>query len=146
MWNFGNFGDRDAIIDETFGILSYTKLKEETEKLTNAAGERFLVFVLCSNTVGSVLGYSAFMNAHIVPLMLNRNIDSAMFKYLINAYYPKYLWLPDEQTGKFEKVHEALGYSLVLNATKITKFILTSHYFSQHQGALEVLNLYARAI
>ena len=76
--NFEAFGENTAILDDSGASLSYAQLAQETQALAEAAEGRCLVFVLCGDTIGSVLGYAAFMNAHIVPLMLNKHTDPAL--------------------------------------------------------------------
>ena len=115
MWNFEAFGENTAILDDSGASLSYAQLAQETQTIAEAAEGRCLVFVLCGDTIGSVLGYAAFMNAHIVPLMLNKHTDPELLANLLDTYRPKYVWLPEEQ---IEEIHgsavcSARGYSLV---------------------------------
>ncbi|MBR0149847.1 MAG: AMP-binding protein [Synergistaceae bacterium] len=112
MWNFDAFGNNVAIIDDSGTRLTYSQLKHETEAIAEAAGKRCLVFVLCSDTIGSVMGYAAFMNAGIVPLMLSRHIEPGLLSPLMDAYRPKYMWLPSDM-ARGDEVFSARGYSLV---------------------------------
>ena len=116
IWEFSNYGDSIALIDEWDNELSYKKLDSEALSLTNAVGDRCLVFSLCRNEIGSVLGYTAFVNNGIVPVLLNSQMDDQLLKKLIEVYKPDYLWVPEEQTGQFsgmKAVYSAWHYYLL---------------------------------
>ena len=49
---------------------------------------RSLVFCLTQNTLGSFVGYLAFMQNKIVPLMLNSDLNYEMLENLISTYNP----------------------------------------------------------
>ncbi len=116
MWDFAQFDGNIALIDEFGGRLTYGQLDAEANALAEAVGRRCLIFSLCRNEIGSVLGYIACMNHRIVPVLLNAQIDRELLENLLGLYHPAYLWLPEEQTGGFsgmETVHEAYGYVLL---------------------------------
>jgi acyl-CoA synthetase (AMP-forming)/AMP-acid ligase II len=96
MWNFNKFADNTAFIDEIERRYSYSFLQNEGEKLAARIGGRKLVFCLCSNTIGSALGYTAFLNNRIVPLMLDAGLNNDSLSALIEKYKPDYIWKPDE--------------------------------------------------
>ena len=116
MWDLEKYHDRTAMLDEFGTAVTYGELAAEGERLSAAAGGRCLVFCLCTNTVGSIVGYVSFMNAGIVPVLLNAHLERALLDDLLAAYAPKYLWVPAEQAGDFggmESVYSAYGYSLL---------------------------------
>lgn len=117
MWNYFDFGDGIAIIDEYSNMLSYRELDQKGRELAEVIGKRKLVFVLCKNEIGSVLGYSAFVNNDIVPVMLNANLEHEMLRGLINTYKPSFLWVPCNEVNEHDSfgdsVYENCGYSLV---------------------------------
>ncbi len=78
LWNLEQFADNMAFCDESGVSLTYAQLKEETGAVARAVGKRCLVFALCENSIGSILGYVAFMNGGIVPLLLNRHLDLSL--------------------------------------------------------------------
>ena len=84
--------------------------------MAHAVGRRCLVFCLCENSIGSILGYVAFMNGGIVPLLLNRHLDPMLLENLLAAYAPSFLWVPLEQAGQFpgmDTTYEARDYCLL---------------------------------
>ncbi len=117
MWNFERFKDKTALISDDGTRMTYSELHEAGDKLVRAAGERCLVFCLCSNTIGSVVGYTGFLENRIVPALFNVNIDKDLLKNLLNTYRPKYVWAPENKDylAKGEIVYSAHGYHLLRN-------------------------------
>lgn len=118
MWHFETFQEQAALITEQGKTYSYRDLSQAGEDLASAAGERCLAMVLCTNTPGSVLGYTAFVNHRIVPILVAANLDSTLLRHLIERYRPDYLWLPDQMVDEIPGTvaHRAWGYSLVKTA------------------------------
>ena len=69
MWDFEKYADQTALLDETGTSLTYRHLDGKCRSLAEAAGHRCLVFCLCENSLGSVLGYAAFLQNRIVPIL-----------------------------------------------------------------------------
>ena len=116
IWNPGIYGERTALIEESGSRITYAELNTETEALAEAAGHRCLAFILCRNTIGSVLGYTAFLNHGIVPVMVSSHLDEALLSNLLKTYRPEYLWAPADQAEQFpgtEEVYEARDYALL---------------------------------
>ncbi len=115
MWHFKNFSDNTAIITECGQEYSYAVLDKACNDLVSQVNRRCLVFNLCSNTIGSLVGYTGFLNARIVPLMLDDNIDAELLDNFLNLYKPDYLWLPKSRADKFagKVVYEAFDYALL---------------------------------
>lgn len=116
IWNFNEYLDNIALTDE-FGInISYHELMVDGEKIATAVGKRCLVFILCQNSIGAAIGYAAFIENNIVPVLLNCNLEEELLTNLIETYYPSYLWVPEEQVNHFTKMKEiysAYGYVLI---------------------------------
>ena len=117
IWDLDSFANNTALIDE-HNNLSYHELKIESDKLANSLGRRCLVFCLCQNKIGSILGYVGFVNNNIVPLLLSSNIDSDSLNELMKIYKPAYLWLPESQRKNFHGMTEIYNvYDYVLLKT-----------------------------
>ncbi len=122
IWNLEQFKGNTAIVDEFGKNLSYGLLKEESDELAEAVGERCLVFCLCRNEIGSIMGYVSFINNGIVPVLLNAHLEEELLNNLLKTYEPSFLWVPKDQIDQFEgmdSVHEVHEY--VLLKTKYTK-------------------------
>ena len=116
MWDFRQFSGRIAAIDESGRALYYEKLEEENQRFKEALGGRSLVFVLCSNTMGGLTGYTGCLNGGSVPLLLPRNMDEELLTGLLCIYQPDYLWVPEDMVHRFEHLtarYEAFGYMLL---------------------------------
>lgn len=116
MWNLEIYKENTAIIDEYGTSLKYGEVSAVTVRIAYAAGKRCLVFSLCENSVGSFLGYVAFINAGIVPVLLNAQLERELLDNLLRTYCPKFLWIPDRQVQDFpdmEIVYRAYQYSLL---------------------------------
>lgn len=104
IWDLEQFIGRTALQDEYGCSMSYDLLKEEADTLAGVVGRRCLVFCLCRNEIGSILGYVSFVNNGIVPVLLNSHIDKELLYNLMKAYEPSYLWVPTEQAEEFSNV------------------------------------------
>lgn len=116
MWNFKQFENNTAAIFDTGDSITYRQLLIATEALKEHIGERCLVFSLCTNSIGSIVGYTTCLNNHIVPLLLDNHLDADLLAYLIDTYKPKYLWVPEtiaELFGEYETVYSSQHYILL---------------------------------
>jgi acyl-CoA synthetase (AMP-forming)/AMP-acid ligase II len=114
MFKFDAFYKNTALVCEDGATITYAELNAECAKLAAAIGSRRLIFILCTNTKGSLLGYVGCVNNAIVPLMLNAEIDREMLVKLIWLYKPDYLWSPaDYGLAGYEETYSAWEYSLL---------------------------------
>ena len=116
MWDLESYKNNIAIIDENKNKLTYHQLNEECKKLAEEIDGRCLVFSLCENSIGSMIGYIGFLNHHIVPVMLNSRLDTELLNNLLKTYFPAYLWIPANQKDRFENticIYQAYGYVLM---------------------------------
>ena len=107
IWNLSAFADRTALLDEAGESMTYGQLQAEGDELAKAVGGRCLAFILCRNSIGSVLGYTAFLNHGIVPVMVNSHLEETLLSNLLEAYAPEYLWLPADQESQFPGMEKA---------------------------------------
>ncbi len=116
VWEFDQYKDSCALLDEHGNRLLYRELDSEASLLTAHIKDRCVVFVLCRNEIGSVLGYTSFLNHGIVPLLLNSQIDRQLLQNLSDIYMPAYYWMPEDQVGQFggmKQVYSAFHYVLL---------------------------------
>ncbi len=116
IWNLESFGKNIAFTDE-FGVeLTYESLRLEAYTLAESIGRRCMVFCLCRNEIGSVLGYVSFINNAIVPVMLNAHLEEELLNNLIDTYKPTFLWVPQDQLNQFSNMeiyYRAYNYVLL---------------------------------
>lgn len=116
IWSLEQFSFRTALRDEFGKSLSYWSLKEESEAVAEKVGRRCLVFSLCRNEIGSILGYVGFINNSIVPVLLNSHLEEELLNNLLQTYEPAFLWVPSDQRYQFGEmacIYESHGYCLV---------------------------------
>ncbi len=119
MWDFETYKTDTAIIDENRMCLSYAQLIKECDKVYSAIGHRCLIFILCNNSIGSLLGYVTSINNRIVPVMLSGYLEKDLLDNLLSVYNPEYLWLPLSKKSLFptkEIIYEAYEYVLIRNS------------------------------
>lgn len=115
MWNLMRFKNQIALQDDNGSKISYEELDDFGLELFSIIKERCLVFSLCSNQIGSVAGYVAFMNHHILPVLLNAHMKKELLDSLLELYQPNYIWIPTEQVKNLpgEIIYEQYDYSLI---------------------------------
>lgn len=121
IWNLAEHKSNIALKDEYGETLTYEQLSSEAEALAAVIEKRTLVFSLCRNEIGSVLGYVGFINNGIVPVLLNSHLEENLLSNLLTTYEPSYLWVPKDQVEQFtdtEVKYEKYGYSLLKTAYK----------------------------
>lgn len=97
IWQFETYSDCVAAKDEFGNILIYQDLAKATLILQDAIGSRNLVFLVCSNTLDSLIGYTACMNSGNVPIMLSGDLDDEQIDELYKIYHPNYMYAPVER-------------------------------------------------
>jgi len=124
MWDLQKYASNTAIIDDRGNSLSYSELVQAGEKLCEAITKangglaRCLVFNMCDNVLGSVIGYISFLNGKVVPAMLKHELDEELLTNLYNEYEPAYIWtrIVDRERPLFKNlpnIYEAYNYVLL---------------------------------
>lgn len=116
MWNFKKYADHIAAISDQGNSITYNQLDISSKELVENIKSRSLVFSLCTNSIGSVVGYAGFINHNIVPLLLDSNLDFELLQYLIDTYKPAYLWIPvsmNDRFCEFESIYTDFNYTLM---------------------------------
>ena len=89
--------DRFVAIQDDGVSLKYGELTKFSKEISKIVLSRSLVFSFCQNDIGALAGYVAFLNGHIVPILLNVQLDFELLKYLLETYQPDYLWVPTKR-------------------------------------------------
>lgn len=107
--------DSLALVDNEGNRITYGNLSELMETVGLQVKPRSMVFHLCKNTAGSVIGYLGFVECGAVPVTLSARIDDSLLKELLEIYTPAYIWAPAEKKGRFdyETIFECYGYVLL---------------------------------
>ena len=116
IWDMNQFSVSTAVITESGQQITYQELQKAGDELCAFIDTRCLVFNMCDNVLGSLVGYTAFLNHDIVPAMLKADLDQELFGSLLENYQPAYVWLPENQVAALDKgkvVYKKWGYQLI---------------------------------
>lgn len=107
--------DAIAARDDAGGEIRYGELVREGRLLAQAAQPRAVVFCLCNNTIGSLMGYIGLYDNGMIPLLLDESLKRDLLVRLMEIYTPAYLWIPEKYEGEFAfpVLHRARGYALI---------------------------------
>lgn len=83
------------------GIVRYSEVLELGSDSNASELSRRLVFCLCENDLGGLIGYLYLVNVNAVPLMLGAGIHGQQLQQLISAYQPGFIWLPVSRLAEF---------------------------------------------
>lgn len=122
---FKDYGNRIAAIDDKGEKITYREMQLFSSKIKELIGKRCLVFSLCTNSIGALVGYIAFQKNDIVPLLLTNKLDDELLEYLLELYKPEYLWAPKDsrfEEKRYVAIWEEYGY--VLYKTNYNSFPL----------------------
>ena len=109
-----------AVKDNEGHTLSYAELADIVKTTAKLANPRSVIFILCKNTVGCLVGYLASVEGDSVPLMLSSKTDKDLLKSLLDEYLPSYLWVPSGMVSDFsyKVLYEQNGYSLLVTGNQ----------------------------
>lgn len=94
MFDLNRFANNIAVETEHGKKMNYAQLKESADSIAAEMEPRKLTFCLCENTLGSFVGYVAFMTHNIPTVLLDASKDSSVIGSLIDHYKPSYIWKP----------------------------------------------------
>lgn len=101
MFDLQKYSSRLAIRSDIGESITYAELTVETEKFHDAIPYDGLVFILCENVMGSLLGYISCMTKHIPCVLLDGSKDIELIQHLIAIYHPEFIWLYQKRVGEF---------------------------------------------
>lgn len=106
---------KTAIKDDSGYSVTYGEIIRTIQEFDSLKLPRSIVFCLCENCAGALLGYMAFENNKQVPLLLSGGMDSELRNNLEETYLPSYYWIPKAKEKEIdgEKIYEAYGYILL---------------------------------
>lgn len=95
MFNLLKFKDNSACVTLSGERISYGELQVLSDGIQSKLKPHQLAFCLCSNTIGSVVGYVSFVNNNDATLLLDAHIERNAFDSLYKIYLPRYIWAPE---------------------------------------------------
>lgn len=94
MFELKRYGERIAVETEHGLKMSYDQLECAGSGIVGKMEARKLTFCLCENTIGSFVGYVAFMTHNVPTVLLDASKDIDIIEDLIDHYQPQYVWCP----------------------------------------------------
>ena len=122
------YGTKAALIDENGNEMTYEQLDDECVRLGSKLDSRKLVFAFCSNTIGSICGYVAFLYNHVVPVLVDEHIEKELRRNLISIYKPDYLYVSDEMIEQIEEENPGLKAIYSNNGYHLYKTVYGYHH------------------
>jgi acyl-coenzyme A synthetase/AMP-(fatty) acid ligase len=110
-----SYGDRLLAEDDCGNKVSYEDLDSFAEELYGHTRGKTLIFILCENTIGSLMGYLGCLKTGVVPLMLEKQINQELLDRLIKEYHPAFLYVPRDcliKAKECEIIWETKDYCL----------------------------------
>lgn len=81
-----------AAKDNLGQIVTYGEIVDRCNELKGKGYERSIIFIMCKNTVGSLMAYLTSVESGLVPVTLSAAIDKELFESLYHTYQPKFIW------------------------------------------------------
>lgn len=115
MFNLDQFKNNTAVITDKGERLSYDELATTANDFANAISQkRGLLFCLCENRIGSLVGYVACMEHHIPIVLLDGSKDISVLQNLMAIYQPEYVWISSDKIESIggETIYKYATFSL----------------------------------
>lgn len=112
---------RIAAIDDSGRAVTYGDICDFSSEFAKHLPERSLMFLLSENRIGSLLGYTAALSNHIVPLIISAATEEGLYNHLFELYQPEYLWLPESKADGKDVIFSAWEYCLVKTGNQSTR-------------------------
>lgn len=110
------YGESVALITQESECISYLTLAAAADALGQQFGGRCLIFCLSRNDLESVIGYLAALRSRVVPVLVSPDIHPDLLGKLMEAYRPKYIWLPKDNLFALDEcvsIYTYGGYNLL---------------------------------
>lgn len=97
MFNLQQYSAKIAVITDRGEKLTYAELYTKVEDFHEHIPVKGLIFFLCENQLGSLVGYIACIMKKIPAVLLDGSKDLELIQQLITIYHPEYLWMPTDR-------------------------------------------------
>ena len=91
MFNLERYEQNTAVITDKGEWLTYNDLIAVTDAFAKALPKKGLLFCLCENRIGSLVGYVACMEHHIPIVLLDGSKDISVLQNLAAIYQPEFI-------------------------------------------------------
>lgn len=101
MFDLNRYSKNIAVITDKGEQLTYGELNAEAARFADAITEKGLLFCLCENHLGSLVGYVSCLEHHNPIVLLDGSKDITVLQNLMAIYQPEYVWI---STDKIENI------------------------------------------
>ncbi len=108
MFELEKYANHTAVETEQGKKMTYAQLKEAADSIAKEMEPLKFTFCLCENTLGSFMGYVAFMTHNIPTVLLDASKDSGVIGSLIAHYKPAYIWKPVNGHSEIKEFTESV--------------------------------------
>lgn len=115
MFNLDKYKQNTAVITDKGERLSYEELIAVTDSFANAVlQKKGLLFCLCENRIGSLVGYVACMEHHIPIVLLDGSKEISVLQNLMTIYQPEYVWIASDKKAEIggDAIYSYASFSL----------------------------------
>lgn len=114
MFNLERYKQNTAVITDKGEWLTYGDLIAVTDAFAKAVPQKGLLFCLCENRIGSLVGYVACLEHHIPIVLLDGSKDISVLQNLITIYQPEYVWISSDRVESIggETIYQYVTFSL----------------------------------
>lgn len=93
MFDLSRNSKNIAVITDKGEQLTYGELNAEAARFADAITEKSLLFCLCENRLGSLVGYVSCLEHHNPIVLLDGSKDITVLHNLMAIYQPEYVWI-----------------------------------------------------
>ena len=114
MFHLEDHNFNTAVISDKGEQLTYQELADLSREFSSVVSPKDLVFCLCENRIGSLVGYVACMEFQIPIVLLDGGKDLSVLQNLIRIYQPEYIWVGSDKKDDIggETVYSYASFSL----------------------------------
>lgn len=89
--------------------------------------KRSIVLILCDYDIETVALYYSLINSHIVPMLVDKQLDKGLLQRLIMVYEPQYIWGKRDEGDSFMHIlmqEEKVKETHILWRTKFSRYAI----------------------
>ncbi len=106
---------RIAVIIDGSEKISYSKLIQDSMKVTKKIKSRSLILILAGNNYETISSYIGLMNKESAILIIDKNISQNFLYDIVKRYKPNYIFLPKQNTflNNYRIFHNFKNYKIL---------------------------------
>lgn len=127
MENLNTLKETFKLIDEKENICTYEQLCLYIHTYIKRLNKRELIFILCDNSIDTIMTYIGCIENKIVPVMLSGKIKDDDLEKLIRKYKPKYIWCKESRKNMLDNYSLEYAYNDYILLSRVEGYIVKLH-------------------